>query len=834
MPAVSVAAGNPNSTHDISLSDGSTTYGFSFAQSTPRVLQEMPLSAPAQSFDVTQKNWIGGKGRLRYQDDPTGFAESVGMWTTTDGRIFTAPQWRFASGLRNCDEHLPGDNETMVWWKLYGNTPGSQIARYLSIAVTGSANFDADKAYIIVRKRGTPTGVLTVKQCADGSGKPGSANQTVTLAVASQTDTLAVYKVFDWAGTQAITVGGTYYLEFDGNAGDDATNHWEILCASTGAGLYSANGTTWAAASVAPFYRVVDADTNRKWWFFQLEGMMYAVSQNDNVTASLLKMNGVRGTATAGAATSLTDSNLSMTADQYIGAWIKVYEGTGAGQTRQITDNDATSFTVATWDKNPDNTSKYFVYATKYMNAVTGTPGLGVVTAQPVVANKICHFPQAQTTAIQKMRVNAASHDYAADSTNKADVLYLSADPTTGAILWRANGQNISSGAIAAWGANITWGADLPVAGSDYNVTNFIDFNTLHVMKEDGPFTFENSRLRRVGVGFDKVPDADNGKAVAVQGNYLYFGWGHSVERMIGANVSDMLNWKAGYQGDAWARRGTIVQALSVVGWLFFAIDGGSSNYSSVICWNGTGWHEVFRGWASGVRIRNIFWQPCEETRGRLWIDINGELVYIEFPSFAANPLADSTLNYQYEGSLITSTIDANDSQLYKLIHQLRILLDSGASVEVDYQKDQNVGTSNWTLLSTASTSPKSDITVDSGATFQIRFRLRFQVTNSRTPTIVSGTVVSGRMIPLPKYQWVGQYAMSTDMETLIGEPDNSPDTMISQLKTWATQQTKLTLRSVSASMDNKVVTISLPAKSISALDDESWDGVVSFVCMEA
>ncbi len=61
MTTVSVSNGELNPTHDISLSDGSTTYGLQF-QSGPRVLQEMPLSPPAQQFDVNQRNWMSGRG----------------------------------------------------------------------------------------------------------------------------------------------------------------------------------------------------------------------------------------------------------------------------------------------------------------------------------------------------------------------------------------------------------------------------------------------------------------------------------------------------------------------------------------------------------------------------------------------------------------------------------------------------------------------------------------------------------------------------------------------------------------------------------------------------
>ncbi|MBU1621894.1 MAG: hypothetical protein KKF27_20815 [Gammaproteobacteria bacterium] len=66
-----------------------------------------------------------------------------------------------------------------------------------------------------------------------------------------------------------------------------------------------------------------------------------------------------QGTATSGAATSLTDTGKSWTVDALIGMYVTIYDGTGAGQLRAITDNTATAITVATWTTNPDSTSQY-------------------------------------------------------------------------------------------------------------------------------------------------------------------------------------------------------------------------------------------------------------------------------------------------------------------------------------------------------------------------------------------------------------------------------------------------------------------------------------------
>lgn len=65
------------------------------------------------------------------------------------------------------------------------------------------------------------------------------------------------------------------------------------------------------------------------------------------------------GTATSATATTLVNSGKAWTASQWVNSQIRIVSGTGAGQIRTITANDATSVTVATWTITPDATSVY-------------------------------------------------------------------------------------------------------------------------------------------------------------------------------------------------------------------------------------------------------------------------------------------------------------------------------------------------------------------------------------------------------------------------------------------------------------------------------------------
>lgn len=838
MTNVVVSNGELNPTHDLSLSDGVTTYGLQF-QSGPRVLQEMPLSPPAQQFDVNQRNWMSGRGFKRYADDNSGFYDSNFLWSTSDGKLFPVPQWRFALGIRAAvDESLPVDGSALAWWKLYGNDPTNKIARHLSIAFAASATYSADKCHLYIRRRGTPvSNLLTFELCSDSAGSPGTVLQTVTKTITNITDTVSMYLDFDWTGTQALTAATTYHLKIYGGAGDTAANHWEVLCNSAGtSSKYSAAGSVWTTSTVSMYYRVTDTDTARKWWFFFLEDVLYAVDQKDSGAASVLKTSGVRGTATSASPTTLLDTNLTgVSTNQFAGARIRIYDGTGDGQSRLISSNTTTQFTVPTWDITPDATSKYIVYGTRYWLATTGTPGLGAVKGQPVTADKTAYFPQGQAVNIRRMYVTASSHTFADDGTNKADLMFLNTDPSNSVSVYSAhrNNSTIAFSPTKVQGTPLLFGVAKPIGSSDYRINNLYNYNgVLYVFKEDGPYIVNGNRVDRPSSGFDDVPDRTTGQAVATQDKYLWWSWAHSVVRTLGEDSTDMMNWRQGYDGLPTDRTAIVTAIVSAVGWTFFALDGGADNYSTVLCWNGFGWHEIFQGFKPGVRIRNLVWQPQIETRGRLWIDIAGELIFMDFPLYAANPLKDTALSYYHEGVFTSSTIDANDALMYKIMEDVKILLEGG-TIEVDYQTNANVGTNTWTPLGTASTSPLSDLTLDLGGVLQIRFRFRLQVTASRVPAILSGWMTSGRMSQPAKYQWVGSFRVATDSDTKTSETDHNPDLLYAQLQTWSVNQTKLTLRTLHPSSDNKAVTISLPSKSLDYIADDAWGGQIQFAILE-
>jgi len=835
MPTVFPGATDP--THHISLSDGTNTYGFVF-YGGPRSLQELPLSPPASRISIEQRNWIGGRGITRYQDDPTGFADSMAVWSTSSNRLMPAPQWRFWSRA-DADEDLPKSASVGVWWKLYGNDSANKIARYLSRSFTASNSTAADKAQIYIRRRGTP-GTLTLEYCEDSSGSPGTVSATVTKTVSDITDTVSLLTVFNWTYVVTRNSGTVYHLKIYGASTDDATNHWEVFCDSAGtASKYSSAGSTWASANVGMFYRVIGLDTKRGWKFFEVEGQLLAVSQNDDRTASVLMQNGVRGTATAGTASTLTCSALSMATNQYAGAFIRITDGVGDGQVREVVSNTGTQFTVTPdWDVTPTTTTKFVTYAHGLWSTPSTSPAIGLsyVTGKPVQFGKSVYFPQGMSTAMKTISISGSGYSTKNEGTAKFDGGYINLDAKNGSKVfgWDAALSKVHSA------SEITYPADLvttakTIGTSDYRITNLYNHQgVLYVFKEDGKYTFDGERATKKGANFADVPDRNNGAAVGADDKYMWWSWGHSVVRTMGDQDTDMLNWRQGYEGLATDRRGVITSIVSAIGWMFFAVDGGTNNYSSILMWNGYGWHEIFRSWATNVRIRNLYWQACFGTKPRLWFDVGGDIAYMTFPEYAANPLKDTSMNYHHEGVLVTSTIDAGSDLYYKVIKGVKLYLETARTVEVDYQINADCGTNTWTPYGTAATAPITNIVSEIGEVYQIRFRFRLQTLTATAPAIMNGWQVEGRQIQPKKYQYICTFvASSAEPQDLEGNPDTSADTLYAWLQECAEQQTKLTMRTLTTSSDNKIVTVSLPAKTMDYVNDEGWGGTISAAILE-
>lgn len=743
-----------NHIFDLQLRDGAN--GFREGSTSPSTLSVTGGGGKYGDFDANfshleQRSWHSGRGSENFVDDQTRFFDSKDLWSLTPNKLCPAPQWDFAKGIRAVDEYMP-ITRNLTWIPLIG------VNRFQDISYVGASSYSADKVSFFIRRKGSP-GTLTQEQCPDSAGDPGVANKTVTKTTSDITDTVGDFQEFNWTTTTAQTSGVTYHVKVYGAAADSIENCWELgVDTGTTGGKSSTAGSVWVSAAWKPFFRVTDASNSKTFLMFYLEGGTYALVQNANLSSSVLYINGDRGTASAGATTTLTNSSRTWVVNQWAGARVKVIGGTGVGLNARIASNTSTVLTFETADTLPyalDNTSRYVIYKTPYWTTASiGTTGLGAVYSVAVI-NNIAYFAQGAGVNIRRAQSSANTHNWADDGTNRAELLRTHFDPTAGSQMWKTNKSptTYSYAPAVAWGVSLTFGTAVPVGSADYLITGLEPFNNqMMVLKEDSLWAAQQSRVAQVNIGINGLPWGKNGSASATSGAFLYFNFWRSLERMLGGTVDDV-----GPQKDAGLpalRSGPVSSLQGLLVWLFASINAGILGTSSVMIFQDRGYHEVLRA-PTLYPVTSMFAQANDDTLPYLWTAINGDLVYQEY---SLDPIHESGFRFQHEAVMVSSTFDMGHTETYKFFEELSAdtenLNKNNINIGVDFQSGSEVNTSTWHPLSGFYESPKDSAKILAGETTKMRFRLRLNTNVATTPPIVNGTVLKGFEVTPAKRVW--------------------------------------------------------------------------------
>lgn len=700
-----------------------------------------------------QRTWEGGRANEFFTDDPTRYLDSKGAWTLTPGKLAPAPLWRFGRGYRpNGDDFvLPGN---MTWRPLYGDN------LFIDIPYTPATNITADKVYVHLRRVGYPQNGLTLELCSDdGFGAPGSVLQTATVDRSVITDVLSVFHGFKFSGTQPLTGSTQYHIKIYGDTTNDRDSHWEIgTDADVAGGLTSQDGSSWSTTNYTAYYRVTGVDAKCYHLPFVIDEQQYFVSIYRDSTASKVYMVGVRGKATAASATTLTNSNAALgTNGEYVGARIKIIRGTGRGQVRVIQSHTATSITVDTWDITPSTDSEYIVYETDRLTEVS-TTGLGVVT-DVVVYDNIAIFAQGESVNIRKMRFNAGAsppaHEFADDGSNRASLLEFGYVAGQG-VLWRGTNSTavtVSRSNKVTWGNNHSFGSAIAVGSASAPITNLLHYTNpgnavsrLAVFKTSENGFIDDDKWYRDNLNIGAFPEATNGVAATVHGLYKFYNWSNSMERQYGDAVDDIdPNREAGMPA---GRQGYIscVEAHPVG--IILGIDAGVDGTSSVLFFDGNFYHEIYRAFETGKRIRSLVWQPNQGGKKFLWVGVGDDLIYLEFPRATRNPLADPTQRYMWEVSVVSSVHDLGNSSMYKLWKDLAFVTKNfdGRNVKgyLDIRVDGDIDSDRWTHIEAGEirNSPIEVVKILKGGAQQFQYRIRALSNNATVPPIFNGITV--------------------------------------------------------------------------------------------
>lgn len=128
------------------------------------------------------------------------------------------------------------------------------------------------------------------------------------------------------------------------------TPRWYVICAGTVAAgsfkVYDFATNTWTSLSVTSFATSIGTDS-------KLIATPSWIGTDYKSFAT--------GTATGGTSVTIVNSAKTWTTSQWVNFQVRIVSGTGSGQIRTITANDATSLTVAAWTVTPDATSVYSI-----------------------------------------------------------------------------------------------------------------------------------------------------------------------------------------------------------------------------------------------------------------------------------------------------------------------------------------------------------------------------------------------------------------------------------------------------------------------------------------
>src|SRR3990167_3162944 len=822
-PRTKVGSHVRNKTHDLSLYDGRQTFGFRY-DGDPSALSEDSASTiqagggqgefgdgDPHFRNIEQTSWRDGAGQERHQSLAEGFADSMNAFTMKEKVLFPAPLSDLATGIKtNVTMKQPGD------MGLYPLHSGNK--RYISDTWTQSGNLTADKVYLWIRRIGSP-GTLTIAICANSGGSPSTVLQSATVTTSTVTDVVSVYQVFDWASTEALTNTTVYHIKASAAAADNAASHWEIGVDIDGAtGKTSTNDSTWSAGDHSIYFRVVPADVKMKMYPFELLGGHYVVQIFKNTgTASKVFLQGVRGEATSVTATTTTDSALAMTADEYIGATLLIVEGPGTGEYQTITDNDATSFTHAAFDTTLTAASNFVVLGSTKYTEIAEASGLGAVTGRPVVLNDVAYFPQGNGTTMRRLRWRSDTkvHQWADDSTNKADLLSAQGLRGEGPKVWRArnklNGSTtVSKAPDQPWGTDLTFGTARKVGGFDGDILDMVKYdNSLWVLRNDQPYVVTDDKAVPTLDQMAFIAHPTNGLGSMVHDVMLNIPWaGFTLQQFYGGSLSDISRKRVPS-----GRGGHYASGISHPVGMFWGIDAGPSGTSAV--WfrgdDRLGWHEVYRAFESGKRIQSIWCESNLLMRPKLWINVGDDLVYQEWPQGTLDPLRDSGMNYAHEAVVELAPIDGGAISLPKYIEDVKItsknLTASGIQVMLDYQLDEDVDSSTLTTRLNVpeefTVSPEQTQKIDAGDVRLFKPRLRLITNDADVPPIVEGIAIKAQVRTTFKRRWVARVTISDSQKTYRGQKDFKPEDIVEWILDVQGRMQQLNMRTTFADIDD-------------------------------
>jgi hypothetical protein len=220
--------------------------------------------------------------------------------------------------------------------------------------------------------------------------------------------------------------------------------------------------------------------------------------------------------------------------------------------------------------------------------------------------------------------------------------------------------------------------------------------------------------------------------------------------------------------------------------------------------------HEIFRGWEGG-RIRSLYLQGVRNGAPKLWIGIDGEMVYMDFPKYTMNPLEESGFEVQPVAEVISVTHDFGYRTLPAYIKSLTIHtvnVNSDCYIDVYYQWNDDVESSTWYKAGTITSGPYTEIPIRLGNVYAFRYRLVLVVQDADNIPQVEAVAVKAFSRTPVSYQWtVPAVASSTGIDVNSFQ-EMDPNDLYERLIDYADDADVLYVRSSLPRLDGKYVVV--------------------------
>lgn len=731
-----------NPSHHIKLSDGTTDIGLILAnnQGMPdaRGFQRNITGQPIKMYtgdakyddgeppwtSISMTDFSGGFGARNFDDDKSRYwfgkraytadgKFGIGpqsMWSTVDyGNIFWPHHEGAGSG---------GTGITYIWHQLTVANPDLCVKLKITATITPVT------LYFITYTLATGTGPALSAKIYTDSGGPSTVCGTGATNISYQDIMPYNTKEIKVTIAPGELTAGTYWLVF--NSGAAGTDRVSILCASqSSVGLSNVyygtvGGTITAITTYKPFFYLATATSDYCARYFEYKGALFTVLNFDAAFTNMLFLNGDIGVANGGSTTTLTATAAGHMAtwanDAAIGGICILTKGTGSNQQRNfriIEANGTTgtpavvtfSFTGDPWEIAPSTDTEFAIVGTDKWTRVPITTvswDAPIRVTDVLSVNGVVYFAHGDAKAMTRMIMlnNAGTWTttFADEDAAALGTKLCPAHDGEGQWIWKAKGTYPSNIAKApmldhstADAGDLVWEAEFWSGDVYSRVTNMLqygEYGNLHVMKENDIMQVINTGgtdfVYRIPIsGFPPSKDWRNGRAACVHDSYLMFSWHDTIMRYLNNYVDNIgPNTKDTQLPDNY--RGIISAMRSYPGMLYVSIDGGKSNFSSILGYNGTGWNLLYTSPTVNCRIENIFIQSLPgDNCDRLWYDCGGQLGWIPINT---NPFFAPYVPYNFYNQAHTAELEfgrvyGGREKLYKYFKRLEFSPDKAVSV---------------------------------------------------------------------------------------------------------------------------------------------------------